>query len=94
MTRAEYRPSLELVPLVLAGSRLAIARMISRAEGGYAEAHEALAEIYKHSGKAHIIGITGDSAREFSRHMRVVHWLVAMVTASAFATHIVVDHVD
>ena len=59
MTRAEYRPSLELVPLVLAGSRLAIARMISRAEGGYAEADEALAEIYKHSGKAHIIGITG-----------------------------------
>jgi LAO/AO transport system kinase len=59
MTRSEYRPSLELVPLVLAGSRLAIARMISRAEGSYAEAAEALAELYKHSGKAHIIGITG-----------------------------------
>lgn len=59
MTRGEYRPSLELVPMVLAGSRLAIARMISRAEGGYEEAAEALAEIYKHSGKAHIIGITG-----------------------------------
>ncbi len=59
MTRAQYRPSLELVPMVLAGSRLAIARMISRAEGSYAEAAEALAEIYKHSGKAHIIGITG-----------------------------------
>jgi LAO/AO transport system kinase len=59
MTRAGYRPSSELVPLVLAGSRLAIARMISRAEGGYAEATEALAEIYKHTGKAHIVGITG-----------------------------------
>ena len=45
--------------MVLAGSRLAIARMISRAEGGYAEASEALAELYKHTGKAHIIGITG-----------------------------------
>ncbi len=33
--------------------------MISRAEGNYAEASEALAEIYKHTGKAHIIGITG-----------------------------------
>jgi LAO/AO transport system kinase len=54
-----YRPSLELVPLVLAGSRLAIARMISRAEGGYAEAADALAELYKHTGKAQIIGITG-----------------------------------
>jgi LAO/AO transport system kinase len=59
MTRTQYRPSLELVPMVLAGSRLAIARMISRAEGSYAEAAEALGEIYKHSGKAHIIGITG-----------------------------------
>ena len=59
MTRGGYRPSLELVPMVLAGSRLAIARMISRAEGGYAEASEALAELYKHTGKAHIIGITG-----------------------------------
>ncbi len=59
MTRGGYRPSHELVPLVLAGSRLAIARMISRAEGGYEEANEALAEIYKHTGRAHIIGITG-----------------------------------
>ncbi|HET9446224.1 MAG TPA: methylmalonyl Co-A mutase-associated GTPase MeaB [Steroidobacteraceae bacterium] len=59
MTRAQYRPSLELVPMVLAGSRLAIARMISRAEGGYEEAAEALAALYKHGGKAHIIGITG-----------------------------------
>lgn len=57
--RPTYVPSLELVPEVLAGSRLAIARMISRAEGNYAEATEALAEIYKHTGKAHIIGITG-----------------------------------
>lgn len=59
MTRAGYRPSSELVPLVLAGSRLAIARMISRAEGGYAEAAEAMAELYKHTGKAQIVGITG-----------------------------------
>lgn len=57
--RPAYVPSLELVPEVLAGSRLAIARMISRAEGSYDEASEALAQIYKHTGKAHIIGITG-----------------------------------
>lgn len=57
--RPAYVPSLELVPEILAGSRLAIARMISRAEGNYPEASEALAEIYKHTGKAHIIGITG-----------------------------------
>lgn len=57
--RAGYRPSLELVPEVLAGSRAAVARMISRAEGGYAEASEALAAIYRSAGQAHIIGITG-----------------------------------
>lgn len=57
--RPVYVASADLVPEVLAGSRLAIARMISRAEGNYAEASEALAEIYKHTGKAHIIGITG-----------------------------------
>jgi LAO/AO transport system kinase len=56
---AGYRPSLELVPEVLAGSRGAVARMISRAEGGYAEASEALAAIYRNAGQAHIIGITG-----------------------------------
>lgn len=54
-----YTPSMELVGEVLAGSKPAIARMITRAEAGYPEALEALAEIYRHSGKAHIIGITG-----------------------------------
>jgi LAO/AO transport system kinase len=44
---------------VLAGSATAIARMISRAEAGCAEAFDALAEIYRHAGKAHIVGITG-----------------------------------
>ena len=57
--RGAYRPSLELVPEILSGSRGAIARMISRAEGGYAEAGEALAALYRNAGKAHIIGITG-----------------------------------
>lgn len=59
MRSGGYIPSLDLVPQVLAGSRLAIARMISRAEGNYAEASQALAEIYRHTGKAQIIGITG-----------------------------------
>lgn len=42
-----------------------------------------------------LIGIRGESAQaEFSRHMRVVHWLVAMVTASAFGAHLLVDHIE
>jgi LAO/AO transport system kinase len=58
-TSPVYTPSIDLVPEVLAGSRLAIARMISRAEAGYPEADAALAEIYGKGGGAHIIGITG-----------------------------------
>jgi LAO/AO transport system kinase len=33
--------------------------MISRAESGVAEAREALAQIYRRAGKAHVIGVTG-----------------------------------
>ncbi|CDX51271.1 putative enzyme [Mesorhizobium plurifarium] len=57
--RAAYRPSIELVPEILAGNVAAIARMITRAEAGYPEAAPALAEIYRHTGKAHVVGITG-----------------------------------
>ncbi|MDZ7600432.1 MAG: methylmalonyl Co-A mutase-associated GTPase MeaB [Hoeflea sp.] len=56
---ASYRASSDLVPLVLAGSRAAIARMISRAEGEYDEAAGALAQLYRHAGRAHVVGITG-----------------------------------
>jgi len=51
--------STTLVPEVLAGKPSAIARLISRAEGCSDEAGEALAEIHRHTGKAHIVGITG-----------------------------------
>jgi LAO/AO transport system kinase len=57
--RAGYRASLDMVDEVLAGRTIAVARMISRAEAGYSEAGEALAKIYKHTGRAHIVGITG-----------------------------------
>lgn len=57
--RAAYRPSMELVPAVLEGRVAAIARMISRAEAGYSEASAALSEIYRHTGRAHVVGITG-----------------------------------
>jgi LAO/AO transport system kinase len=56
---AEPIRSLELVERVLAGERRAIARMLSRAEAGLAEAHEALDELYRRAGRAHVVGITG-----------------------------------
>jgi LAO/AO transport system kinase len=56
---AGYIPSAELVPRVAQGEGFAIARMISRAEGGVAEARPALGEIYRRAGRAHVVGITG-----------------------------------
>ncbi|TAK80521.1 MAG: methylmalonyl Co-A mutase-associated GTPase MeaB [Betaproteobacteria bacterium] len=56
---AEPIPSLELVERVIAGERRAIARMLSRAEAGLAEAREALDHLYRRAGRAHVVGITG-----------------------------------
>jgi LAO/AO transport system kinase len=50
---------MELVAQVLAGERGAIARLISLMERGGEQARQALAELYPHTGRAHIIGITG-----------------------------------
>lgn len=52
-------PSLELVARVCAGERRAIARMLSRAEAGAAEARDALDLLYARAGRAHVVGITG-----------------------------------
>jgi LAO/AO transport system kinase len=52
-------PSVELVERVCAGDRRAIARMLSRAEAGGAEAREALDLLYRRAGRAHVVGITG-----------------------------------
>ena len=51
--------SLALVDRVQAGDPAAVARLISRAESGRAEAREALARIYRLAGKAHVVGLTG-----------------------------------
>lgn len=56
---AGYVASEDLVARVAAGEGFAIGRMISRAEGGVAEARGALGEIYRLAGRAHVVGITG-----------------------------------
>ena len=48
-----------LVSRFLEGDRRALARIISRVEGETAEGREYLRQIYPHSGKTHIIGVTG-----------------------------------
>ncbi len=49
----------DLVADVLAGDVHAIARLMSRAEEGAAADRAALAEIYRHTGRAHVVGLTG-----------------------------------
>jgi LAO/AO transport system kinase len=44
---------------VLAGDVRAIAKMISRAEAAKPDDRDALAEVFRHAGQAHIIGLTG-----------------------------------
>jgi LAO/AO transport system kinase len=51
--------SMELLARMRRGDAVALGRLISRAEAGVEEAREALAEVYKASGRAHIVGITG-----------------------------------
>jgi len=44
---------------VLAGDRRALTRVLTWVENGYPEAREALRDLFSHSGRAHIVGITG-----------------------------------
>jgi LAO/AO transport system kinase len=50
---------MELIQRLLTGDRRAIARLITIIENDGAEAREALATIYPHTGRAHIVGVTG-----------------------------------
>jgi len=52
-------PSLDLVAGVLAGETRAIARLLTRAEAADDEGKPALEVIFRHAGRAHVIGITG-----------------------------------
>ncbi|HEX9090765.1 MAG TPA: methylmalonyl Co-A mutase-associated GTPase MeaB [Anaerolineales bacterium] len=52
---------MDLASLVLAGDRLALSRTLSRVENGTAEGMSALNALFAHTGKAHLVGITGAS---------------------------------
>jgi LAO/AO transport system kinase len=47
------------VPAVLAGDRRALARLLTHIENGTPAADAALAALYPHTGRAHLIGLTG-----------------------------------
>ncbi len=50
---------MSLVSLVLAGERLALARLLSQVENETLEGWEALSQLFPHTGKAHLVGVTG-----------------------------------
>ncbi|WP_425060597.1 GTPase ArgK [Sporomusa carbonis] len=50
---------MNIVEEVLAGSKRALARAITAVENEYDEAVEIMQKLYPHTGKAHVIGITG-----------------------------------
>lgn len=50
-----------LVDSVLEGDRLALARVLTQVENNSPEGRSALAELFPHTGKAHLIGVTGGS---------------------------------
>jgi LAO/AO transport system kinase len=48
-----------LTSSVLTGDRLALARLLTQVENDSTEGRAALAELFPHTGKAHLIGVTG-----------------------------------
>ncbi|HQE79635.1 MAG TPA: methylmalonyl Co-A mutase-associated GTPase MeaB [Syntrophorhabdaceae bacterium] len=50
---------MELIKKILDGNEASAARLISMIEEGKEEGYKAIAELFPHTGKAHIIGITG-----------------------------------
>jgi LAO/AO transport system kinase len=49
----------DIAHLLLEGDRRSLTRVITWVENGYPEAREAMRELFPHSGKAHVVGITG-----------------------------------
>ena len=50
---------MSLVEGVLAGDRLALARLLTQIENEEPGGHESLAALYPHTGQAHVVGVTG-----------------------------------
>lgn len=52
---------MDLAERVLAGDRLALARLLTQIENNEPQGHQALAQLYPRTGQAHLIGVTGAS---------------------------------
>ncbi len=83
-----------LIEQVLSGKPTAVARAISRVERGGSDAREMVRAIFSHSGRAHVVGVTGppgtgkstlvnELAKEFQRRGRRVA-IIAVDPSSPF----------
>jgi LAO/AO transport system kinase len=50
---------MSLIKSVLEGNRLSITRLLTQVENASPESHDVLAQLFPHTGKAHLIGVTG-----------------------------------
>lgn len=86
---------LDLIEHTLKGEKRAIARLMSIIEDDGPQAREALAQLYPHSGQAHIVGVTGatgtgkstlvnEMAKEYRRRDKTVG-IVAVDPTSPFS---------
>ena len=48
-----------LIQSILEGNRLALSRLLTQVENDSSEGRDALAELFPHTGRAHLIGVTG-----------------------------------
>jgi len=69
----------ELVEKALAGNRRALSRLITLVEAGDAQSRQALAAIYPHTGRAHIVGVTGapGTGKSTLVNQLALHWRAA-----------------
>jgi len=54
-----YPPESSLAEAVLAGNRLALARLLTQVENDTLEGRAGLSRLFPHTGRAHLVGITG-----------------------------------
>ena len=85
----------ELTQRLLEGDRRALTRVLTFVENGYTEGRELMRELYRHSGQAQIVGVTGPTgsgkstlagavAREYRRRGKTVG-IVAVDPTSPFS---------
>jgi LAO/AO transport system kinase len=77
----------ELVEKALAGNRRALSRLITVVEAGDSTARRALAAIYPHTGRAHIVGVTGapGTGKSTLVNQLALHWRAQGRTVAVLA---------